>query len=376
MAQGPINIFEYEALAKERLPKHEYDFVAGGAGDEITLRRTRGAFDSIMLRPNMLVDISEIDASTTVLGHRIPFPIMLDPAGWHGRSHPDAERATVRAAGAQGTVMTLSSGSTLTMEEVAEAATGPIWWQQYLFQDRGRTLQLVNRAQGAGYSAIVLTLDITVSAKRERDAHNGYVAPMSPNYAGWPKLEWAVDDLTSSDAPAGVASMISRKATWSEVEWLAGQTALPLIVKGIMAGEDGRASAECGAKAVVVSNHGARQIDTTFASIEVLPEVVEQVAGRIEVYFDGGIRRGTDVLKAVALGARAVMIGRPMFWGLAVDGEDGVRRVIRILRDELVMAMGMCGRPTLATVDTGLLGSVSPLHSGHIREEYPWRTDQ
>ena len=364
MAHGPINIFEYEALAKERLPKHEYDFVAGGAGDEITLRRTREAFDSIMLRPSMLVDISEIDASTTVLGHGIPFPIMLDPAGWHGRSHPDAERATVRAAGAEGTVMTLSSGSTLTMEEVAEAAMGPIWWQQYLFEDPGRTLELVRRAQEAGYSAIVLTLDITVSAKRERDAHNGYAAPMSPNYAGWPRLEWRVDDLTSSDAPAGVASMISRKATWSEVEWLAGETALPLIVKGIMAGEDGRASAECGAKAVVVSNHGARQIDTTFASIEVLPEVVEQVDGRIEVYFDGGIRRGTDVLKAVALGARAVMIGRPMFWGLAVDGEDGVRRVIRILRDELVMAMGMCGRPTLASVDTGLLGSVSPLHSG------------
>ena len=364
MTQDPINIFEYEALARERLPRHEYDFVAGGAGDEITLRRTRQAFDSITLRPSMLVDISEVDPSTTVLGHPIPFPIMLDPAGWHGRSHPDAERATARAAGAEGTVMTLSSGSTLTMEQVAEAATGPIWWQQYLFEDRGRTLEMVDRAREAGYSAIVLTLDITVSAKRERDVHNGYAAPMSPNYAGWPKLEWVVDDLTSSDAPTGVGSMISRKATWSEVEWLAGQTALPLVVKGIMAGEDGKASAECGASAVVVSNHGARQLDTTFASIEVLPEVAEQVAGRIEVYFDGGIRRGADVLKAVALGARAVMIGRPMFWGLAVDGEAGLRRVVRILADELRMAMGMCGRPTLETVDAGLLGGGPPLISG------------
>ncbi|MCE2405790.1 MAG: alpha-hydroxy-acid oxidizing protein [Dehalococcoidia bacterium] len=359
MTQGPINVFEYEALARERLPKHEYDFVAGGAGDEITLGRTRTAFDSITLRPSMLVDISQVDASTTVLGHAIPFPIMLDPAGWHGRSHPDAERATVRAAGAEGTVMTLSSGSTLTMEQVAGAAAGPIWWQQYLFEDRGRTLEMVNRAREAGYSAIVLTLDITVSAKRERDVHNGYAAPMSPNYAGWPKLEWLVDDLTSSDAPAGVGSMISRSATWSEVEWLAGQTALPLVVKGIMAGEDGKASAECGAKAVVVSNHGARQLDTTFASIEVLPEVVEQVAGRI-----GGARRGADVLMAVARGAGAVLIGRPMFWGLAVDGLAGLRRVIRILADELRMAMGMCGRPTLETVDASLLGGGSPLISG------------
>ena len=362
MAVGPVNIFEFQELAEQGLPKAEADFIAGGATDEITLRRTRAAFDSIMLRPRMLVDISQRDLSTTVLGQRIEFPVMLDPAGGHGRAHPEGELATARAAGAMGTVMLLSSGSTYTLEEVSEAASGPIWFQQFLFKDRGLTKEMAQRAQDAGYTALCITLDSTIRAKRERNIRNSYTSLPSPNYAGLELAERQAWDL-SSDAPVGVSALINRSATWSELEWLAANTSLPLPVKGIMTGEDARLCVDHGPKALIVSNHGARQPDTTFASIEVLPEVVAAVDGRLEVYLDGGIRRGTDVLKALALGARAVLIGRPLFWGLAVDGEAGLRSVLQMLWDELDIAMGMCGRPTIGSIDISPLGTVSPLVS-------------
>jgi 4-hydroxymandelate oxidase len=286
---------------------------------------------------------------------------MVDPAGNHGRAHPEAELATARAAGAMETVMILSSGSTYTLEDVAKAATGPIWFQQYLYKDRGFTKQMAQRAQDAGYTALCLTLDSTVRAKRERNIRNKYSNLPSPNYAGLQlqEMSWTF----SSDAPRGANELIDRAATWPYLDWLADNTPLPLVVKGIMTGEDARQCVEHGVKGVIVSNHGARQLDTTFASVEVLPEVVAAVDGRLEVYLDGGIRRGTDVLKALALGARAVLIGRPLFWGLAVDGESGLRAVIQMLRDELEMAMGMCGRPTVQSIDISLLGTVSPLLS-------------
>jgi 4-hydroxymandelate oxidase len=362
MSVGPVNIFEFQELAEQSLPKAEADFIAGGATDEITLRRTRAAFDSIMLRPRMLVDISQRELSTTVLGQRIEFPVMLDPAGGHGRAHPEGELATARAAGAMGTVMMLSSGSTYTLEDVSQAASGPIWFQQYLYKDRGLTKAMAQRAQDAGYTALCITLDSTIRAKRERNIRNSYSSLPSPNYAGLELAERRAWDL-SSDAPVGVNALINRSATWSELEWLAANTSLPLLVKGIMTSEDARLCVDHGPKALIVSNHGARQLDTTFASIEVLPEVVAAVDGRLEVYLDGGIRRGTDVLKALALGARAVLIGRPLFWGLAVDGEAGLRTVLQMLWDELDIAMGMCGRPTIDSIDISLLGTVSPLVS-------------
>ena len=358
---GPVNIYEYEARARELLPRHEYDFIAGGATDEITLRRTRDAFDSIALRPRMLVDVSRRDLATTVLGQRIELPVMLDPTGGHGRAHPKAELTTARAAGAAGTVMIVSSGSTYTLEEIAGAATGPIWFQQYLYSDRGLNLSMAQRAQDAGYTALCITLDSAIRAKRERNIRNDYQGVPSPNYAGL-ELEdsrWAGD----SDAPRGVNTLIDRSATWSELDRLAAGTPLPLLVKGIMTAEDARLCVEHGVKALIVSNHGARQLDTTFATIEVLPEVVDAVQGRLEVYLDGGIRRGTDVLKALALGARAVLIGRPLFWGLAVGGEAGVVSVLRMLGEELEAAMSMCGCPTLGEIDAGVIRAISPVAS-------------
>ena len=345
METNPVNLFEYEALAKKHLPRTRYDYIAGGATDEITLRRTRAVFDSIMLRPRMLVDIGQRELTTTVLGEKISFPVMLDPSGDHARAHPEGELATVRAAGSVGTIMIVSVGSTYTLEEVAQAATGPIWFQQYFYRDQGLTKEMAQRAEEAGYTALCLTVDTKIGAKRERNIRNRYVNPPSPNY------EWAV---SLSRDPA---------ATWEDLEWLAATTRLPILVKGIMTGEDAKLCAEYGAKALIVSNHGARQLDTTFATIEVLPEVVEAVDGRIEVYMDGGIRRGSDVIKALALGARAVLIGRPLFWGLAVNGEAGVRAVLEMLRDELDITMALCGRPTIDSIDVSLLGAISPLSS-------------
>ena len=359
MAQDPVNIFEYEEIAQGRLDKGDYDFIAGAATDEITLRRTRAVLDSIVMKPRMMVDVSQRDLSTTVLGQQISFPVMLAPAGNHGAAHVEAELASARAAGAAGTVMVLSSHSAKTLEDVAEAATGPIWFQQYLFKDRELTLGMVARAEEAGYSALCLTLDAKISPKRERNIRNDYVGSVSPNYAhlGLGTHSWKF----AADAPAGPSDIRDQAATWDDLAWLAGETKLPIVVKGIMTGEDARLSAESGAKAVIVSNHGTRYLDTTFTTIEVLPEVVEQVDGKAEIYMDGGIRRGSDIFKALALGARSVLIGRPLFWGLAVDGEAGLRSVLDMLRDELDTTMGICGRTTIEGIDLDTLGGISPL---------------
>jgi 4-hydroxymandelate oxidase len=321
MDAHPVNIYDYEEIAKGKMGQGEYDFIAGGATDEITLRRTRAVFDAIMLRPRMMVDISQRDLRTMVLGQEIRFPIMLDPAGNHAAAHPEGELASVRAAGAAGTIMVLSAQSSRTLEEVAQAATGPLWFQSYFFKDRGLTLEMARRAEDAGYVALCLTLDAKVKPKRERNIRNNYTGPASPNYA-----HLNVTGSTWSfglDGPTGANDLRDPASTWPDLDWLAAHTRLPLVVKGIMVGEDGRQAAE--------------------------------------VYLDGGIRRGTDVFKALALGARAVLIGRPVFWGLAVEGETGVRMVLEMLRDELDATMGMCGRTTVASVDRECLVGVSPL---------------
>ncbi|MCH9010636.1 MAG: alpha-hydroxy-acid oxidizing protein [Chloroflexi bacterium] len=361
MESGPVNLYEYEALAKERLPKPEWDFIEGGATDEITIGRTRRAFDSIMLRPRMLVDMDERDLSTTVLGEKLDFPVMLCPAGHHIRAHPDAEKATVRAASAMDVGMILSSGSSVVMEDVAANATRKIWFQQYFYRDQGITELMAHRAEESGFSALCITLDASIRSKRERNLRNNYMIPASPNYDG---LEVQRGFAPSSDdAPPQFSGMVSPRATWKDFEWLAGKTELPLVAKGVMTAEDARLAVEHGVKAIIVSNHGGRSLDSTFATIEVLPEVVDAVDGRAEVYLDGGIRRGTDIVKALALGARAVLIGRPIFWGLAAGGEEGLRGVLTILRDELESTMGLCGIPEVGAIGRNLVGGVSPLMS-------------
>ena len=361
MAAEPVNIFEYEEIARERIQKGDYDYIAGGATDEITVRRTRAVYDSIMLRPRMMVDVAQRSLATTVLGHEIALPVMLDPAGNHESAHPDAEIASVKAAGAAGTLMVLSSHASRTLEDVAASATGPLWFQQYFFKDRGITLEMAARAEEAGYSAICMTLDAKITPKRERNIRNGWVLAPSPNYAHLDLGAHSSD--FAPEAPASATDIRDVAATWDDLDWFASNSRLPVVVKGIMAGEDGRLSAENGARGVIVSNHGGRYLDTTPATIEVLPEVAKAVDGNAEVYLDGGIRRGTDIFKALALGARSVLIGRPLFWGLAVDGEAGAKAVLDMLRDELDTTMGMCGCPTIDSIGTAQIDTVSPLLS-------------
>ncbi len=355
----PINLFEYERLAKSLMPKTEWDFVEGGATDEITINRTREVFDSIMLRPRMLVDVDQRDLSTNVLGQTIDFPVMLSPAGHHIRAHPDAEIATVKAANAMNVGMILSSGSSVVMEDVARAATRRIWFQQYFYRDREITELMAHRAEDLGFSALCITLDASIRSKRERNLRNNYAIPPSPNYEGM--TNDGNFNPSSDDAPLNFSGMVSPKVTWDEFDWLASKTDLPLIAKGVMTGEDAKLAVAHGVSAIIVSNHGGRNLDPTFATIEVLPEVAEAVGSQVEIYLDGGVRRGTDIVKAIALGANAVLIGRPIFWGLAVGGADGLRHLLELLRDECDSSMGLCGKPDISSIDQTLLGRTSPL---------------
>jgi isopentenyl diphosphate isomerase/L-lactate dehydrogenase-like FMN-dependent dehydrogenase len=333
----PINLLEYEPLARAKLPKWGFDYIAGGAEDEVTMRENRAAFERIQLRPRMLVDVSSIDASTTVLGTRVAFPVLLAPAGTQGVAHPDGELATARAASAAGTVTVVSTVSSHSLEDVAACSAGPKWFQLYAFT-RDLAPRLIERAQNAGYSAVFLTVDVQRAAHRERDIRNAFLVPP----AALPRTLVGEIDLREV--------VPNPTLTWQDIDWLRSLTSLPFGIKGIMTAEDARLAVEHGVDAIVVSNHGGRQLDGAQATIEVLEEVVEAVDGKCEVFLDGGVRRGTDVVKALALGAKAVLIGRPYLYGLAVDGEAGVKRVLDLLRAELETAMALMGCPTVAAI--------------------------
>ena len=338
----PINLFEFEAAAKERLPKEEYDYIAGGATDEISVERNRRAFESWALRPRVLCDVSALDLSTTVLGTKVSLPVLIAPCGGHKKAHPEGEFATYRAAAARGTILAVSANSTTAFEELAQAASGRLWLQLYPFLDRELTKHWLKRAKDSGYEAIVVTLDSKWPPKRERNIRNNYRRKRGVNFAAGP-------GETPSEGGGDLA------ATWKDLGWIKSITDLPVVAKGIMTGEDATLCAEAGADAVIVSNHGGRHLDNTLATIEVLPEAVAAAKGRLEVFLDGGIRRGADVVKAIALGAKAVFVGRPLFWGLAVAGEQGVIRVLDILREEIEITMAKCGRPTIASIDSAVV---------------------
>lgn len=351
-----LKVADYEALARERMQPAAYDYYAGAAGDERTLDENRRAFDRIVLRPRVLVDVSKVDVSTTVLNHRIELPVMLAPTAFNRLAHPDGELAAARAAGGSGTIMVASTLSTCSLEDVAAAATGPLLFQLYVYKDRELTRELVRRAEAAGYRAIVLTVDTPVLGRRERDVRNRFALPEGISMKNF---EAAMTDATRWGPHSSFASYVhdlfDTTLTWSAVEWLRGQTRLPVLLKGIMTAEDASIAVDAGVDGVIVSNHGGRQLDGVAAAIDALPEVAEAAAGRIEVFMDGGVRRGTDVLKARALGARAVLIGRSYLWGLAADGEEGVRGVLGILRTELQLAMALAGRPTIDSIDASLV---------------------
>jgi isopentenyl diphosphate isomerase/L-lactate dehydrogenase-like FMN-dependent dehydrogenase len=340
----PINVFEYEALAQAKMNPAFWDFYRGGSDDEVTLRANRTAFERIRLRPRVLVDVSAgaLNMRTTVLGTPVSMPILVAPTGLHSLAHPEGECATAQGAGMANTLMTASTTATRSIEEIAQAASGPLWFQLYVYPSFQVAEKLVRRAEAAGYRAIVLTVDLPYLGNREKDRRNDITLPPEPFY------EANFVDVEKKGQPWV-------PLTWESLSWLRSITSLPILVKGILTAEDALLAVEHGVAGIIVSNHGGRQLDTALASIDALPEIVEAVTGRCEVYLDGGIRRGTDILKALALGARAVLMGRPILWGLAANGAQGVFQVLEILRKELELSMALAGRPTLDSINRTLL---------------------
>ena len=342
---GLLNLDDFEAAARECLPGLVYDYIASGAEDERTLRRNREAFGAYLLRPRALGGAGDPVLATTVLGTAVSLPVLIAPTAMQRLAHEEGELATARAAGAAGTIMGVSTLATHTIEAVAEAATGPLWFQLYIYRDRGLTASLVRRAEAAGYAALCLTVDTPVLGIRERDVRNAFTLPPGISLANFSDPELA--DLPPEEPGSALATYFAEQLdpaiAWPDLDWLRSITSLPIVLKGIMTAEDARLAVEHGAAAVIVSNHGGRQLDSAPGTMEVLEEVVEAASGVCEVLLDGGVRRGTDVVKALALGARAVLIGRPYVWGLAVGGEEGVRRVLDILRAELRLALTLCG---------------------------------
>jgi len=340
---APVNVADYERLAHEALEPGPLGYFAGGAGDERTLRDNIEAFSRWTLRPRMLVDVSAASARTSVLGTEVSMPLLVAPTAFQRLAHADGEAATARAAAAAETIMCLSSLATTTPTEVAAAAPGaPRWFQLYCFRDDGVTRALVDEAVAAGYAAIVLTVDAPVAGRRERDLRSGFALPPEVTVPAIARAAGKPDGMSVAE----VFALVDDTLTWRDLERVAGMSDLPLLVKGVLTEEDARLACEHGAAGLVVSNHGGRQLDGVAATLDALPEVVEAVDGRIEVLLDGGIRRGTDVVTALALGARAVMIGRPIVWGLAAGGEDGARDVLELLRAEIELALKLVGCPS------------------------------
>src|SRR5262245_5970672 len=322
-----------------------WDYYASGADDEQCVRRNCEAFQQIALHYRVLVDVARRDLSTTVLGHRIALPIAVAPTAFHRLAHPDGELATVRGAGDAGTIFVLSTLSNTRVEDVVAAASGPVWFQLYIYRDRGATEALVRRVEAAGCRALVVTVDAPLLGRRERDVRNRFALPpelgienlLAAGYARVPAAE------ADSGLAAYFAELLDPALTWDAIDWLRSITSLPVLVKGIVRADDAVRAIERGAAGVVVSNHGGRQLDASPATIEVLPRIADALGGRGELLLDGGVRRGADVIKALALGARAVLVGRPVLWGLAANGRDGVADVLATLRRELDLAMALCG---------------------------------
>ncbi|HEU4449542.1 MAG TPA: alpha-hydroxy acid oxidase [Gaiellaceae bacterium] len=347
MGEGrPLNVADFERLAKERLDPGAFGYFVGGAGDEVTLAENLRAFRRRVLRPRTLVDVSSVAAETTVLGTDVSMPLLVAPTALQRVAHADAEPGLARAAGAAGTVYCLSSLASVGPRELADAAPeAALWFQLYWSRDREFTRDLLAAAVETGFRALMLTVDLPAAGRRERDMRTGFRLPPDLPMPNLPRTLVGSDDFHAT-----LGEVVDTSLTWRDLEWLRGACGLPLVVKGVLTAEDAVLACEHGAQGIVVSNHGGRQLDGVPATLDALPEVVEACSGRAEVFLDGGVRRGTDVVKALALGARAVLVGRPALWGLAAAGEDGARQVLELLREELLLALVLLGCPTPADV--------------------------
>ncbi|CAM6124286.1 unnamed protein product [Calypogeia fissa] len=345
-----VNVSEYQLLAKQKLPKAAYDFYASGSDDQWTLLENIRAFQRFRLRPRILVDVSHVDTTTEVLGFKISSPIMVAPTSLHKMAHPEGELATARAASAASTIMVLSSSATTSMEDIAKTGPGLRFFQLYVYKNREATCQVIRRVEKAGFKAVVLTADAQWRGKREADIKNSFALPPHltfSNYAGTIEGTRSSSTAIAKESASAYTQLLNfhldQSLSWKDISWLRGVTRLPILIKGVLTGEDARLSVHHGAAGIIVSNHGGRQLNHAPPTIDVLEEVVEAVQGKIPVFIDGGIRRGTDVFKAMALGAAGVFVGRPVVFGLAVDGEAGVTKVLQMLKDEFESAMTLAG---------------------------------
>ena len=358
----PLRVDDYAELAESRVTADAWGYVQGGSGVEWTLAENRAAFDRVVIRPRFLVDVERLDTSTTVLDISLPSPIGVAPMAYHRLMHDDGELATAEAATETGGPFVVSIFATQPLAEIARHASVPLWLQLYWLRRRDALVGLIRDAEDAGFRAIVLTVDLPKVARRLRDIRNGFTLP---DGIGAVNLDMSVMSTVHSSVTGSSAierhslQQFDRTITWPDLAWLRQQTALPLLIKGILTAEDARLAVEHGMDGIVVSNHGGRQLDFAPSAVEALPEVVTAVAGRLPVLMDGGIRSGTDVFKALALGARAVLVGRPVLWGLGADGAAGAGGVLRLLREELVECMTLAGRPTIASIDSSAV-SVRP----------------
>ncbi len=360
----PISLYDYEARARHILPHNNWVFIEAGAMDEITTARNRTAFEALTLRPRFMRDTTERKTSTTVLGTDISFPVMIAPTDSHLNAHPEAERATARGAGMSNTLMMCSTSSNCSMEEIAEAATGPLWFQ---LSHRGYDLteNLVKRAEAAGFGAIVLTVDAPFPSPKERDLRNRYERP--GEYGNFRETLNPAAATDGAGEPPAWDMPQCPPLTWRELDWLRSLTDLPLVLKGVRVAEDARMAVEHGVNGILVSTHGGRRFDDTMSSIEMVPEIAAATKERVEVYVDSGVRRGSDVLKALALGATAVAVGRPLYWGLAVNGAEGVHHMLELLREEFNRAMAYCGQSSVDNLEDPLLNI--PRNWGPFRTE-------
>ena len=353
----PLKLEDIAPLAKANMEPASWDYIAGGARDEITLRGNAEAWRQIRLHYRVMRGIERRRMDVQIVGQKADLPIIIAPTAFHKLAHPDGELATVRAAAEAGAIMTLSTLSTVDMETVCAETSAKVWFQLYVYKDRGITRALVERAEAAGCRALVVTVDAAMIGMRERDERNHFHLP--------PGIEARnlVGAGFSQVGPAGpgsglvayVKEWLDPSLRWEDIDWLRSITRLPILVKGIIRADDARLAADWGAMGIIVSNHGGRQLDTAPPTAEVLPAIADAVGDRVSLIVDGGIRRGTDVLKALALGAHAVMIGRPVLWGLAWQGQAGVSRVLSMMQEELDEAMALCGVADLESVREDLV---------------------
>jgi 4-hydroxymandelate oxidase len=344
----PVCLRDFEPLAKAKMSAMGWEYINAGASDEHTLRWNEEAYQRIRLRPRVLVDVSKLDTRVVLFGQEHSFPILLAPTASQKLTHPEGELATVRGAGAADTTMVLSSFSNTSLEDVAAVAKSPLWFQIYAQPDHGYTRDLVQRAEAAGYRALCLTVDTPISGARDRESRANVTLPPLPNLSGF-------KDGVRLDALAIFSGVLDAALNWKDVEQLCSFVKIPLLLKGVLNADDADRAVKTGVAGIMVSNHGGRNLDTVPATIDALPHVAEKVAGRVPLLVDGGIRRGTDVLKALALGANAVLIGRPYLYGLGAAGEVGVTKVVNILQREFQMAMALTGRTTIGSIDRSVL---------------------